>query len=135
MNKLALATAVSLFVAGSALAQPPMYPPGGMPGMPPGAMPRPGMMPGMMEQGQHTMSGKVTKLDASTGMVSVETKEGKLEVHFPPASLADVKVGDAITVYLAFSKGEPPQAPAMPQMPQAPRMPGMPEPPPAPKSE
>jgi hypothetical protein len=136
MKKLALVSAISLFAAvsvGSGLAQPPMPPPGAMPG--PRMMPGPGMMPGMMRYGQHSMSGKVTKLDAATGMISVETKEGTLELHFPPPSLANVKVGDTMTVYLSFSMGEPGQVMERPGMRQMPEMPRMPEPPPAPKAE
>jgi hypothetical protein len=132
MKKLALVAAISLFAAGSVgsgLAQPPMPPPGAMPRVPPG------MFPGMMRYGQHSMSGKVTKLDATTGMLSLDTKEGKLELHFPPASLANVKVGETMTVYLSFSMGEPGQMMQPPGMPQMPEMPRMPEQPPAPKAQ
>ena len=63
----------------------------------------PGMaMPGMM--GMHDMAATVTTVDAKTGMVDVDAGGMALKVHFPPASLATVKVGDHITVHLAFTK-------------------------------
>jgi hypothetical protein len=32
----------------------------------------------------HSMSGTVTKLDQSTGRLTVKTESGDLEPHFPP---------------------------------------------------
>lgn len=58
---------------------------------------------GMM--GQHPMSGTVTKIDHKTGMLTLKTGVGNLQLHFPPSSLEGVKEGDTITVHLAFSKG------------------------------
>ena len=52
----------------------------------------------------HDMSAKVDAIDHKTGIVDVTTSGMKLKVHFPPATLADVKAGDTITLHLGFSK-------------------------------
>ena len=54
--------------------------------------------------GMHVMAVTVTALDAKTGLVDVTTGGMALKLHFPPASLADVKVGDKLSVHMAFSK-------------------------------
>ncbi|MDE1939865.1 MAG: hypothetical protein KGI68_12660, partial [Alphaproteobacteria bacterium] len=46
--------------------------------------------------GMHTMPATVTALDTKTGIVDVNSDGMALKLHFPPASLADVKVGDKI---------------------------------------
>ena len=71
-------------------------------GMMEGHMMRGGMMGHMM--GMHVMSVTVTALDAKTGLVGVSAGKMALKFHFPPASLADVKVGDKLSVHLGFSK-------------------------------
>lgn len=59
---------------------------------------------GMMKyMGKHSMPGTVGKIDMNTGMVEVKTDAGNLMLHFPPASLKDVKAGDTITVHMSFS--------------------------------
>jgi hypothetical protein len=57
--------------------------------------------------GRHTMEGKVTSVNAKTGWVHVKSSEGTIVVHFPPASLADVKKGDTISVDLALKDNGP----------------------------
>ena len=57
--------------------------------------------------GQHTMEGTVTSVSAKTGWVHVKTSEGTMIVHFPPASLADVKKGDTISVDLSMKDNGP----------------------------
>ena len=61
-----------------------------------------------MEHGKmdnmHMMPATVDAIDPKTGMVEVTAEGMKLKLHFPPASLANVKVGDKITVHLGFSK-------------------------------
>ncbi len=56
--------------------------------------------------GEHEMTGKVTKIDHKTGMVNVSTALGKLDLHFPPPSIADLKKGDEITVRLGYKKAK-----------------------------
>jgi hypothetical protein len=71
-----------------------------------------GGMPGMNMQGMHgnmmgsmhTMPATVTALDTNTGIVDVSTEGMSLKLHFPPASLANVKTGDKITLHLTFTK-------------------------------
>ena len=64
----------------------------------PSAMPR----DGGDFTGRHTMSGEVTKVDQSKGMMTLETQEGTLDLHFPPSALQNVKVGDRVRVELAL---------------------------------
>ena len=54
--------------------------------------------------GMHDMAATVTALDPTTGMVEVNAGGMALKVHFPPTSLSTVKVGDKITLHLAFTK-------------------------------
>lgn len=60
---------------------------------------------GMQQQGEHSMRGTVTDIDHQTGLLSLKTEAGELELHFPPQALKEVKEGDQITVHLGFSKG------------------------------
>jgi hypothetical protein len=52
--------------------------------------------------GHHTMVGEVTKIDRNKGHLHLRTAEGDLELHFPPASLQNVREGDRIAVELAM---------------------------------
>ena len=65
-------------------------------------------MPGMKDmqamQGMHRMEGTVSALDGKTGRMEVHADGMTLKLHFPPVSLADVKVGDKIEVALSFRK-------------------------------
>ena len=55
--------------------------------------------------GTHTMSGTVTEVDHTTGMLSLNTHEGELKLHFPPETLKEVKNGDSLTISLGFHEG------------------------------
>lgn len=61
---------------------------------------------GMHMQGRHMMPATVTSVDKKTGKMSVNAGGMDLKVHFPPASLTDVKEGDKITLMLGFRKGD-----------------------------
>jgi uncharacterized protein involved in copper resistance len=52
----------------------------------------------------HTMPATVTSVDLKTGIVEVSTEGMSLRMHFPPASVADLKTGDKITLHMGFSK-------------------------------
>ena len=52
--------------------------------------------------GRHTMEGEVTKVDQKKGHLTLKTAEGKMDLHFPPSALANVKKGDHISVELAM---------------------------------
>lgn len=54
--------------------------------------------------GRHQMPATVTSANASTGIVEVNSAGMSLTVHFPPASMKDLKAGDKITLHLAYSK-------------------------------
>jgi len=56
-----------------------------------------------MNGSMHKMPATVTSVDAATGKVGVEAGGMALTVHFPPKSMADLKVGDKITLHLGFS--------------------------------
>ena len=68
-----------------------------------GAMMQGGMM-GAGMKGMHVMAVTVTALDAKTGLVDASSGNMALKLHFPPASLADVKAGDKLSVHLSFTK-------------------------------
>ncbi|MDE2307529.1 MAG: hypothetical protein KGJ97_04455 [Xanthomonadaceae bacterium] len=63
-----------------------------------------GMMHAKNMRGMHMMPATVTEVNKKTGMVSVNAEGMALKVHFPPASVADLKQGDKITLHLAYSK-------------------------------
>jgi hypothetical protein len=52
----------------------------------------------------HKMPATVTSVDTTTGIVEVNTAGMSLRVHFPPASVADLKAGDKITLHMGYSK-------------------------------
>jgi hypothetical protein len=71
-----------------------------------------GMMPGMRGMqnkgpmlGRHMLPATITAIDGKTGLVDATAGSLALKLHFPPPALAGVKVGDKISVHLAFHKG------------------------------
>ena len=58
----------------------------------------------MNMMGMHMMPATVTSIDMNTGIVEATSQGMKLRLHFPPASLANVKAGDKITLHLGFTK-------------------------------
>ena len=77
---------------------------GGMQGMQGGGMmmQHGDMMQGM--QGMHMMPVTITAIDSKTGLVDATSGSMALKLHFPPPSLAGVKVGDKVSVHLGFHK-------------------------------
>ncbi len=57
------------------------------------------------QQGRHSMSGTITSIDQTTGLVGVKTDVGDLKLHFPPSSIKNLKEGDMISVYMGYSQG------------------------------
>jgi hypothetical protein len=55
-------------------------------------------------QGAHSMTGTITMIDHSTGMLTLKTSEGNLNLHFPPATVQELHEGDTITVHLSYSR-------------------------------
>jgi hypothetical protein len=55
-------------------------------------------------QGAHSMTGTITMIDHSTGMLTLKTMEGDLKLHFPPPTVKKLKEGDTITVHLSYSQ-------------------------------
>ena len=58
----------------------------------------------MGRMGAHSMPATVTSVDPATGLVDATAEQMSLKLHFPPASMANLKAGDRITVHLSFSK-------------------------------
>jgi hypothetical protein len=54
--------------------------------------------------GRHSMTGTVTMIDHTTGMMTLKTMEGELKLHFPPPTIQKLKEGDTITVHLSYSE-------------------------------
>jgi len=54
--------------------------------------------------GMHAMPATVTSVDTKTGIVEADAEGMNLKVHFPPASVADLKTGDKITLHMGYSK-------------------------------
>jgi hypothetical protein len=54
--------------------------------------------------GMHTMPATVTHTDPNTGIVDVVASGMALRVHFPQDSMANLKVGDKIGLYMAYSQ-------------------------------
>jgi len=52
----------------------------------------------------HEMPATVTSADSKTGIVEVTTAGMPLRVHFPPASMADLKAGDQIKLHMGFTQ-------------------------------
>ena len=52
----------------------------------------------------HSMPATVETVDMKTGIVDVKSGDMSLKLHFPPASVANLKTGDSITVRLSFTK-------------------------------
>ncbi|HUW54718.1 MAG TPA: hypothetical protein VMV99_15010 [Rhodanobacter sp.] len=102
-----LVGSLALVMAVSSVASAQSNQPGSMNGM--GAMGamhpgHQGMMRARNVLGRHLMPATVTEVNKETGMVSVNAEGMELKVHFPPASVADLKEGDKITLHLAYSK-------------------------------
>jgi hypothetical protein len=57
-----------------------------------------------MNSSMHAMPATVTSVDTTTGIVEVSSESMSLRVHFPPASVADLKAGDKITLHMGYSK-------------------------------
>ena len=47
------------------------------------------------------VDGEVTKVDAKRGWIDVKTRDGRMTLHFPPAALEGVKVGDRVSIEVA----------------------------------
>lgn len=57
--------------------------------------------------GMHAMTGTVDKIDYAKGTLMLKNSVADMMLHFPSASIKDLKNGDTITVKLGFSKGAP----------------------------
>jgi hypothetical protein len=57
------------------------------------------------EQGKHSMSGTISAIDHTAGLVILKTGAGELKLHFPPPTIQKLKEGDTITVHLSYAEG------------------------------
>jgi Cu/Ag efflux protein CusF len=55
------------------------------------------------------VTGKVQKVDPKTGMLTLQTVDGPVNVRFPAAAVQTIKPGDTVTVAVGLVK-EPPSA-------------------------
>ena len=55
------------------------------------------------------VTGKVQAVDPQTGMLTMQTTDGPVNVRFPPPAVATVKPGDTVTVAFGLVK-QPPSA-------------------------
>jgi hypothetical protein len=56
------------------------------------------------EEGKHSMSGTISAIDHTTGMLTLKTGAGELKLHFPPPAIQKLKEGETITVHLSYSE-------------------------------
>lgn len=56
--------------------------------------------------GWHKMTGTIDSIDYAKGMLTLKSNAPDMMLHFPPASIKDLKKGDTITVDLGFAKGD-----------------------------
>ncbi|RDS79603.1 hypothetical protein DWU98_17290 [Dyella monticola] len=54
--------------------------------------------------GMHALPATVTDADPRTGVVDVVAQGMALRVHFPPASMLNLKPGDKIGLYMGYSQ-------------------------------
>jgi hypothetical protein len=71
----------------------------------PAAAPPPAALQTAGILGQNTMTAIVTGIDSTSGTVDASADGSPLKLHFPQAALSNIKVGDRISIHLAFSKG------------------------------
>ena len=55
-------------------------------------------------EGKHSMSGIISEIDHTTGMLTLKTQAGELKLHFPPPAIQKLKGGETITVHLSYSQ-------------------------------
>ncbi len=61
---------------------------------------QPGIQTGM----QQRVNGTITDIDSGKGLLTVNSPQGPLKLHFPPSAIHDLKKGDRIDAQYAFSK-------------------------------
>jgi hypothetical protein len=67
-------------------------------------------------QGRHDVKGEITNVNKDTGMLSLKTAEGDLQLAFPPSAVNKLNKGDEVSVEMAIKtlpKAEP-KTPAKP---------------------
>lgn len=52
----------------------------------------------------HKMPATVSSVDTQTGIVEADAEGMSLRVHFPPASVANLKAGDKITLHMGYTQ-------------------------------
>jgi hypothetical protein len=56
-------------------------------------------------QGEYTITGMISKVEAETEVVSVDTEKGTLVLYLPGAA-KNLKAGETITLYVGYAKGK-----------------------------
>ncbi len=52
---------------------------------------------------EYKMVSTIENIDHSKGNLKLKAHSGELAIHFPPAVVKDLKVGQVITVYVGFA--------------------------------
>jgi hypothetical protein len=65
-------------------------------------------------QGRHDVKGEITKVNKDTGMLTVKTEEGEMQLAFPPSAVNKLSQGDEVSVELAI-KPMPKTSPKAPK--------------------
>ena len=98
MKRIQAFTAAALFYAAAALpalALPPEDQPG---------RPAEQMQSGRQADTHQQVSGRVSDINQSKGLVTLAASAGTIKLHFPPAALRDIKKGDTIIADYAMAE-------------------------------
>ena len=71
-------------------------------------------MPGTASPGsmnRHEMTGTISSIDRTSGMVKLNSEGRQLDLHFPPGMVQQLKQGDLVTVQLAIRPADRGTAP------------------------
>jgi hypothetical protein len=55
---------------------------------------------------EYKMASTIESIDHAKGNLKLKAHSGELAIHFPPAVVRDLKLGQAITVYVGFATEE-----------------------------
>lgn len=56
------------------------------------------------DMGKHSMDGTIESIDHKTGWLKLKTGMGELTLHYPPATIKELKKGDKIAAHLSYTR-------------------------------
>ncbi len=106
MNKIYGVAVAAMFVAASTFPVLAVEPSGGTGGGAPKMQQKSGaeVPQAAKAGGPQRVTGSVTDINSSKGLVTLTSSDRILKLHFPPQSVRDLKKGDRITAQYAFTK-------------------------------